>query len=125
MDDRPVAGALPSDPPKSLPDPGVVVVLITIPEAHANSLSRHLVEDGLAACVNQLPAVHSTYSWAGRVEEAGETLLYVKTTLARYGELERRVRELHPYEMPEMLAVPVAAGFPPYIDWIKRSVSPP
>ncbi|HUO96963.1 MAG TPA: divalent-cation tolerance protein CutA [Steroidobacteraceae bacterium] len=119
-----MAGVLPSDPPPSAADPAVVVVLITIPEAQAASLSRHLVEDGLAACVNQLPAVHSTYTWAGRVEEADETLLYVKTTVARYGELERRVRELHPYEMPEMLAVPVAAGFAPYLDWIKRSVSP-
>jgi periplasmic divalent cation tolerance protein len=124
MDDRSVAATLPSTPANPPADAGVVIVLITVPEANAKGLSRHLVEDGLAACVNQLPGVHSTYTWAGRVEEADETLLYVKTTLARYGELERRVRELHPYEMPEMLAVPVAAGFGPYLDWIKRSVSP-
>ena len=104
--------------------PGALVVLITIPETNAPGLARALVEEGRAACVNLLPGVRSTYAWAGRVEEAEETLLLVKTTAALYPALERRVRELHPYTVPEVLALPVAAGYGPYLDWIKRSVTP-
>ena len=103
--------------------PGALVVLVTIPAADAPGLARQLVEEGRAACVNQLPGVRSTYAWDGRVEEAEETLLLVKTTVAGYPSLERRVRELHPYDVPELLALPVAAGFEPYLDWLKRSVT--
>jgi periplasmic divalent cation tolerance protein len=107
------------------PDAAAValVVLIAIPAADAPGLARRLVEERRAACVNQLPGMHSTYVWDGRVEEADETLLLVKTTVAGYPALERRVRELHPYDVPELLAVPVAAGFEPYLDWLKRSVT--
>ena len=67
---------------------------------------------------------YSLNAWQGRVEEDEETLLLVKTTLAAYPALERRVRELHPYDVPEVLALPVAAGFGPYLEWLKRSVTP-
>ena len=100
-----------------------LVVLIAIPMVDAPGLARRLVEEGRAACVNQLPCVHSTYVWDGRVEEADEALLLVKTTVAGYPALERRVRELHPYDVPEVLAVPVAAGLESYLDWLKRSVT--
>ena len=103
--------------------PQALVVLVTIPAAQAPALARSLVEEGRAACVNQLPGVRSTYVWDGRVEEAEETLLLVKTTVAGYAALERRVRELHPYEVPELLALPAVAGFEPYLDWLKRSVT--
>jgi periplasmic divalent cation tolerance protein len=100
-----------------------LVVLITIPVAQAEAFAHALVADGRAACVNQLPGVRSTYSWQGRIERADETLLLVKTTVAGYPALERRVRELHPYDVPEVLALPVAAGFGPYLEWLKRSVT--
>ena len=100
-----------------------LVVLIAIPAADAPGLARRLVEERRAACVNQLPGMHSTYVWDGRVEAADETLLLAKTTIAGYPALERRVRELHPYDVPELLAVPVAAGFEPCLDWLKRSVT--
>lgn len=103
--------------------PEALVVLITVPSADAPGLARALVEESRAACVNQLPGVRSTYVWNGRVEEADETLLLVKTTIAGYPALERRVRELHPYDVPELLALPAAAGFEPYLDWLKRSVT--
>jgi periplasmic divalent cation tolerance protein len=103
--------------------PAAVVVFIAIPAALAPTLARTLVEEGRAACVNCLPGVRSTYTWAGRVEEAEEALLVAKTTAAAYAALERRVRELHPYDVPEVLAVPVAAGFGPYLEWLNRSVT--
>jgi len=101
-----------------------LVVLITVPAEHAQALARRLVEEGRAACVNQLPGVRSTYVWDGRVEQADEALLLAKTTVAGYPALEKRVRELHPYEVPELLALPAAIGFGPYLDWLKRSVTP-
>ena len=112
------------EPPFVEAGPDAVVVMITAPLAAAPALARALVEEGRAACVNQLPGVRSTYLWSGRVEEAEEALLLVKTTTALYPALERRVCELHPYSVPEVLALPVAAGFGPYLDWIKRSVTP-
>jgi len=103
---------------------GALVVLVTLPAALAPSFARQLVEEGRAACVNQLPGVRSTYRWQDEVEEAEEALLLVKTTSAGYPALAARVRELHPYEVPEILALPVVAGDEPYLQWLKRSVIP-
>ncbi len=107
----------PADPAAAL------VVLVTNAAANAPAFARGLVEESFAACVNELPRVRSTYRWNGRVEEADEALLLIKTTVAAYPALQRRVRELHPYAVPEILALPVAAGFEPYLDWLKRSVT--
>ena len=84
----------------------------------ARLLARALVEQRLAACVNMLPAVHSVYRWNDAVEEAAEVTLLIKTTTARYDELEQAIRALHPYELPEVIAVPVSAGSPAYLGWI-------
>jgi periplasmic divalent cation tolerance protein len=92
------------------------------PAAH---LAATLVGEGLAACVNRLPGVVSTYRWEGRVDENGETLLLIKTTADRLTELTTRISELHPYELPEVVAVPVVGGLEPYLDWIRSSVSSP
>jgi periplasmic divalent cation tolerance protein len=121
--DRPASGRAATGAGEPTAPAEALVVLIAIPAADAPGLARKLVEERRAACVNQLPGVRSTYVWDGRVEEAGETLLLVKTTVAGYPALERRVRELHPYDVPELLAVRVAAGFEPYLDWLKRSVT--
>lgn len=88
--------------------------------ASAQKLARALVEQRLAACVNMLPAVQSIYRWNSAVEEAAEVTLLIKTTTARYAALEEAIRALHPYELPEVIAVPVSAGLPAYLGWIAQ-----
>jgi periplasmic divalent cation tolerance protein len=88
--------------------------------ASARLLARALVEQRLAACVNMLPAVQSVYRWNDVIEEAAEVTLLIKTTTARYDELEQAIRALHPYELPEVIAVPVSAGSPAYLAWIAQ-----
>lgn len=96
-----------------------MLVLTNMADAEsAHSLARALVERRLAACVNLLPGVQSVYRWQGAVEEAEEVTLLIKTSTDRYGELEQAIRQLHPYALPEVIAVPVQAGFPPYLNWI-------
>jgi periplasmic divalent cation tolerance protein len=103
--------------------PQALVVLVTAPADRAAALGRQLVAEGRAACVNRLPGIHSTYVWQGSIEEAEEVLLVIKTTPAAYPALERRIRELHPYDVPEVLALPVWAGLAPYLDWLQSSVT--
>ncbi|WP_313927823.1 divalent-cation tolerance protein CutA [Pseudoxanthomonas sp.] len=97
----------------------VVLILSTVPDADtAQRLARTLVEERLAACVNLLPGVVSTYHWQGRVEQATEVQLLAKTSGDRKQALIARLAELHPYELPEILAVEAAAGLPAYLDWV-------
>lgn len=105
------------------PEP-VLVVLVTAPADVAPQLARTLVGERLCACANLLPQVRSVYRWQGAVEEGEETLLVLKTTQARYPELAARLRALHPYQCPECLALPVAAGLPAYLAWVGESVAP-
>jgi periplasmic divalent cation tolerance protein len=100
-----------------------VVVLVTAPDADtAARIARVLVEEKLAACGNVLPQVRSIYRWQGKVEDAGEALLLLKTGRARFKELVERVRQLHPYEVPEVIALPIEAGYDVYLDWIVGSL---
>ncbi len=95
------------------------VVLISTPGAEAGrQLARALVEERLAACGTVVPAVTSVYRWQGAVEKEEEALVVVKTTADRVEALTRRTRELHPYEVPEILALPVAGGNPGYLEWV-------
>jgi len=97
-----------------------VVVLCTFPDLdQARQIGAALVERQVAACVNLLPGVESIYRWEGKVERAGEVLAVIKTT--RYADLEAAIRELHPYEVPEILALPVTAGLPAFLNWMKES----
>jgi len=99
--------------------PQVLIVLVNCPDPEtAARLRRGLVEAGLAACVNQLPAVTSTYRWQGAVEEAVEIPLLIKTTRTCYPDLEAEVRRLHPYTVPEIVAVAVECGLAAYLDWV-------
>ena len=99
---------------------GAVVVFCTFPDDdRARAIAEALVERRLAACVNLLPGVESIYRWEGKVERAGEVLAVIKTT--RYPELEAALKELHPYEVPEILALPVAAGLAGYLAWLGES----
>lgn len=98
-----------------------LIVLTNLPDqASADEIARKLVTDRLAACVNQLPPIRSVYRWQGSVEEATEIPLLIKTTAARYAELERVILESHPYEVPEIIAWPLAAGLPAYLAWVAQ-----
>ncbi|AEB11764.1 divalent-cation tolerance protein CutA [Marinithermus hydrothermalis] len=96
-----------------------LVVLVTVPnEETAKTLARTLVEERLAACVNIVPGLTSVYRWEGKVVEDAELLLVIKTTEARFAALEARVRALHPYTVPEVIALPIQAGARPYLEWL-------
>ena len=88
----------------------------------AKRIADALVERRLAACVQVVGPVTSTYRWQGKIETAEEWLCIIKSTRDLYAELESAVRELHPYEVPEILAVPVVAGSPAYLDWLKAEL---
>ncbi len=104
----------------------VLTVLTNCPDSDtAARIARSLVENGLAACVNQLPEVQSVYRWQGSVEEAIEVPLLIKCTRERYPAVEEAIRQLHPYTVPEIIAVPVAVGFAPYLRWVADETTPP
>ncbi|MCB9877370.1 MAG: divalent-cation tolerance protein CutA [Planctomycetes bacterium] len=100
----------------------VVVVLCSAPAAAAEALATKLVEEQLCACVNVSAPVRSVYRWQGVVERAEELLLLVKTTAAAADRLSQRLVELHPYDVPEVLVLPVAGGHAPYLQWVADSV---
>ena len=103
---------------------GPLVVLVTAPsEAMALELGQRLVDDRLAACVSVVPGVTSIFMWEGKREEASEALLVIKTRAERYPALQQRVLELHPYSVPEVLALAVEAGGPAYLRWVQDSVA--
>jgi periplasmic divalent cation tolerance protein len=100
-----------------------VVVLVAAPTAEkAVELARTVVEEKLAACANVLPGVRSIYRWKGAVQDDAEVLLLLKTQRKRFPELRDRLLALHPYEVPEVLALPVEAGSEAYLDWIAQSM---
>jgi len=100
----------------------VLLVLSTFPDAAtAQRIGRQLVEEKCAACVNTLPAVESIYWWEGNVEEARETLALFKTTADRFAALQSRLRQLHPYEVPEIIAIRIDRGLPEYLSWLTKS----
>ena len=99
----------------------VIVVLTNLPDSpSAFNLARELVRLRLAACANVLPAVASFYRWEGREEQAQEYPVLIKADAARYAELERAIRERHPYEVPEIISWPVERGLPAYLEWVER-----
>jgi periplasmic divalent cation tolerance protein len=103
----------------------VVVVLVTVPDEEVGTeLGRRLVDERLAACVNVVTGVRSVYRWRGAVEEAGECLLVAKLRAAGLAAFRDRVVELHPYDLPEVLALPVADGLEPYLGWVVRESTP-
>jgi periplasmic divalent cation tolerance protein len=101
-----------------------LLVFCTCPDREtAERLARTAVAARLAACVNLLPGVLSIYHWAGALESAEEILLIAKTSAAAYPGLEASWRADHPYELPEIIAVPVCSGLPAYLQWIAASVN--
>ena len=100
-----------------------LVVYITASGENAKDLASALVREKLAACVNRIPGVESTYTWEGRVECDTEDLLIVKTRTDLFDRLKQRVQALHGYDVPEIIAVPIAAGSESYLEWITASLS--
>lgn len=96
-----------------------LVALSTVGSAEdARRIARALVERRLAACVSVVPGLTSVYSWKGAVETGDEVLLVIKTRRARFEDLRAALVELHPYDLPELIALPVEAGHAPYLDWL-------
>lgn len=102
----------------------VIAILTNLPDSgSAFNLARELVRMRLAACANVLAPATSFYRWEGRDEEATEHPVLIKSTHERYPELEQAIRSLHPYDVPEIIAWPVEAGLPAYLDWVEREVA--
>ena len=103
-----------------------VFAYVTAPSVEeADRIGAALVEERLAACVNIVPGLHSVYRWQGAVEHAGEVPLLIKTTAARYDALQAAIRELHPYEVPEIIALPITHGLPAYLNWVAEETLKP
>lgn len=99
------------------------IVFNTCPDAdNAQRIAEALVERNLAACVNIVPGLRSVYRWKGKRESAEELLLIIKARAADYAKLETAIRELHPYELPEIVAVSIETGLPAYLQWIEHDV---
>jgi periplasmic divalent cation tolerance protein len=96
-----------------------LLVFTNLPDVPtAQALAQQLVASRLVACVNILPAVESIYRWQDVVEQASEVTLLIKTVAARYDEVEAAIRAAHPYQVPEIIGVPIVAGFPAYLHWL-------
>lgn len=101
-----------------------IVTLLTTTTSieEASRIARVLVRERLAACANIIPRISSVYRWDGEVQEEEETMLVIKTTATQLDALEARVVELHSYDVPELLCIPVVAGHQPYITWVNSEV---
>lgn len=100
----------------------VLLCYCTCPDAEsAKHLAEALVGESLAACVNRIPGIQSTYRWKGEVTTDVEELLLIKTTTERFEALKERLLALHPYELPELIAVPVERGHAAYLDWVRSA----
>jgi periplasmic divalent cation tolerance protein len=105
-----------------MPNPEARVVLCTFPNPDkAADVARTIVGERLAACVNLVPAVRSIYAWSGEVQDETETLTVIKTTDDRFEALSKRLVELHPYEVPEVIALPILDSHAPYLTWLIES----
>jgi periplasmic divalent cation tolerance protein len=101
----------------------VVMVLTTAPDAEAaDRIGTALVDERLAACANLVHGVSSIFRWKGEIHRETETLVVLKTTASRLSDLRGRLVELHPYELPEVIALDVREGHPPYLDWVRAEV---
>lgn len=98
---------------------GALVVITTVPDQNVGvKIAEALLQQRLAACVHLLPAGRSMYRWQGKIEDRAEITILIKTTTARYAELEATIKRLHPFEVPEIVAFPISQILPAYFDWI-------
>ena len=107
-------------------DNTLLIALTTCPGSiPAKKIARELVSKKLAACVNIIPDIESYYTWENQVNENKEYLLLIKTTREIYPKLEQHIKAIHPYELPEIIAVPIHTGLDKYCDWIRENTSNP
>jgi periplasmic divalent cation tolerance protein len=100
----------------------ILLAISTFPDADtANGIAHTLVEEKFAACANIIPAVHSIYRWKDKIETAGEVIVFFKTTSDRQAAFQAKLHSLHPYEVPEIIFVPVVGGLPAYLGWVAES----
>jgi periplasmic divalent cation tolerance protein len=100
-----------------------IVLTTAASREEAEKIAHALVERRLAACVNIVGPIHSVYRWQGKVETAAEELLLIKTTAAQFDAVARAIRELHSYELPECIQLPIESGSAEYLKWIEQSVA--
>lgn len=98
-----------------------ITVFVTSPQDKAAGIASNLVSAKLAACVNIVPTIRSIYTWQGEICDDAESLLVIKTRAALFERLRNRVLELHPYDVPEVIAMPIVNGHPPYLHWVDES----
>ncbi|MCB1065105.1 MAG: divalent-cation tolerance protein CutA [Verrucomicrobiae bacterium] len=104
-----------------MPKDQYLMVLCTFPNAaEARQIGTQLVDLQVAACVNLIPQIESIYRWKGEIKSETEVMVLIKTTQNNYRELEARIQELHPYDMPEVIAVPIEHGASAYLGWISE-----
>lgn len=99
-----------------------IVCLVTCPRDNARALAESLVEEHLAACVNIVDGVTSIYRWEGKIEEDSESLLLIKSSPAIWDALSRRIAEIHPYDVPEIICLPIELGNRPYLAWLNSEI---
>lgn len=98
-----------------------ILILCTCPEGNvAADMAEALVADRIAACVNIIPGLSSWFRWRGQIDRADELLLIIKTTHDHYHDVEKKIRSMHPYELPEIIAVPITQGLADYLNWIDQ-----
>jgi periplasmic divalent cation tolerance protein len=102
----------------------VVVVMVTAAsQEEAVKIADEVVRSRLAACASTIPTVRSTYWWEGKMMSDQESLLLIKTTSDKFNSLEETIRKIHSYKVPEIIAIPVSHGFPPYLEWVHQETS--
>ena len=100
-----------------------LIVLCTVPDRDtAEEIANILIADNLAACVNIIPGITSVYRWENRIEQAEELILFIKTGGTTYTAMQEKITDLHPYELPEIIAVPIQDGLPAYLNWLTQSL---
>ena len=99
----------------------LIIFCTTASEQEAAVLGRTLVEEGLAACANIIPQIRSIYRWKEKIWDEGEFLLLIKTRIALFGQVEDKIKEIHTYEVPEIIGIPIAQGFGTYLNWLRES----
>ena len=98
------------------------IAFVTCPLGKGREIAHKLVEEKLVACINIVPAITSIYFWEGKAQEDGEELLIIKTTSGAWQTLQARIKELHPYDLPEMIFFPIEGGYEPYLNWLRSCV---
>ncbi len=100
-----------------------LIVFCTVPPEIAGDMAQSIVESKLAACCSIIPPVQSVYRWKGKVMKQAENMLVIKTLKERFGDLEKHIVRVHPYEVPEIMAVKIEDGSSSYLDWIRENSS--